>query len=100
MRARRVDSNLSEVVKAYRKLGCRVAINNDNLCDLIVQHSGVTDLVECKDGSKPPSARRLTALQEKNHAEIMIRVITGLDQVADHVAALRRKHRAICYWRE
>ena len=89
--ARRTDANLTEIVKAYRQLGCRVRVNNDDTCDCIVQFGGVTDLVECKDGSKPPSARKLTANQEKVHDQLMIRIVLGLDSVAEHVAALRRK---------
>ena len=86
-----MDANLSEIVKAYRRLGCKVRVNNDNTCDCIVQFGGVTDLVECKDGSKPPSARKLTPNEEKTHEQFMIRIVTGLDNVAEHVSVLRRK---------
>lgn len=90
MRARRVDANLTTIVKAYRKLGCKVHVTNGDW-DLTVQYGGVTDLVEVKDGDKPPSARKLTEHEEKTHENLMIRIVMGLDQVATHVCALRTK---------
>lgn len=88
--ARRVDANLTEIVKAYRKLGATVHVTNADW-DMTVQVNGITDLVECKDGEKAPSRRKLTPAQVKLHDKLMIRMITGIDQVADHVSALRRK---------
>lgn len=90
MRARRVDANLSEIVKAYRKLGCRVDVTNDRW-DLTVQYAGLTDLIEVKDWKKPPSQRKLTSAEERTHEKMTIRIVMGLDDVADHVAALRTK---------
>lgn len=97
MRARRTDSNLTEIVKAYRKLGCRVDVTNMRW-DLTVQFGGLTDLVEVKDGAKPPSARKLTEAEEKTHETLMIRMVMSIEQVADHVAALHEKSLAI-HWR-
>ena len=94
MRARRTDSNLKAVVAAYRKLGCVVDVTNARW-DLTVQFGGVTDCVEVKDPLKPPSARKLTPAQVKLHDKMMIRLVLGLDHVAEHVAALRRKSKCL-----
>ncbi|MBM1817173.1 hypothetical protein LOE09_09015 [Pseudosulfitobacter pseudonitzschiae] len=37
--------------------------------DIIVGHRGVNTLMEIKDGSKPPSARKTTTWQDTWHAE-------------------------------
>ncbi len=99
MRARRVDDNLTSVVSAYRALGCTVWICNSNV-DCIVGYGaserseGISELVEVKDGSKPPSARQLTPAQVAFRRVWTggIRLIESLDQVAAHVADIRRKH--------
>lgn len=61
-RAAKVDDNQSEVVKLFRKLGWCVLITSQlkNCCDIIVSKNGRTVAVEIKDGSKPPSARKLS----------------------------------------
>lgn len=63
-RAPRLDANHLEVVRALRAAGCAVwstAALGGGFPDLVVFHvrCGVR-LLEVKDGSKPPSARRLT----------------------------------------
>lgn len=60
--AARVDDNQTEIVKAYRKMGCSVLITSQlkECCDLFVSKSLKTMAVEVKDGSKPPSARKLS----------------------------------------
>ena len=88
--ARRTDANLTDIVKAYRRLGCVVHVTNA-AWDATVQFGGVTDLVEVKNPLKPPSARKLTPAESKLHDKMMIRIVLGLDNVAEHVAALRRK---------
>lgn len=88
--ARRTDANLTEIVKAYRRLGCVVHVTNA-AWDATVQFGGVTDLVEVKNPLKPPSARKLTKAEAKLHDKMMIRIVLGLDNVVEHVSALRRK---------
>lgn len=63
MRAVKKDSNHQEVVAEFRKLGFSVLDISQlkNCCDLFVAKSGITVAVEVKDGSLPPSKRRLTA---------------------------------------
>lgn len=74
-RAAKVDANQSEIVQALRQAGCSVL-------DLSAVGKGCPDLLvttpvwphelrllEVKDGSKPPSHRKLTADQETFHAQ-------------------------------
>jgi hypothetical protein len=69
-RAAKIDANQTAIVKALRQMGCTVQHLHsvgDGCPDLLVGAHGVTLLVEVKDGSKPPSARRLTPDQEIWH---------------------------------
>jgi hypothetical protein len=69
-RAGRRDSNEQDIIKAMREAGAYVKqINDEGLFDLLVSYRGETLLVEVKDGSKPPSARRLTDAEAKFHNE-------------------------------
>lgn len=80
--AARRDANHAAIVKALRKVGCTVldlgAVGN-GCPDLLVGFAGILTLLEVKDGSKPPSARRLTDDQKLFHvvwAETRIAVVT------------------------
>ena len=68
---RRVDANQGEIVKALRQIpGCTVsslAAVGKGMPDLLVGYMGTNYLLECKDGSKPPSQRKLTPDQVKWH---------------------------------
>ncbi len=61
-RAARVDDNQSEVVACFRRLGWYVLIISQlkKCCDIMVSKDGKTIAIEIKDGSKPPSARKLS----------------------------------------
>ena len=61
-RAARTDSNQQEIVTALRKRGAVVLITSQlkNCFDILVCHNSNVYLVEIKDGSLPPSARKLT----------------------------------------
>ena len=61
-RAAKVDANQKEIVKTFRDLGWAVLIVSQlkNCCDIVVSRNGRTVAVEIKDGSKVPSARKLT----------------------------------------
>lgn len=64
----KVDDNQAEIVKALRDAGASVAVTSaqhKGFPDLVVGYKGKTFLLEVKDGAKPPSARRLTADQER-----------------------------------
>lgn len=63
MRARRVDANHGEIVKAFRSYGFSVADTSGlggGFPDCVISRAKKTALVEIKDGKKPKSARQLT----------------------------------------
>ena len=65
-RAARIDRNQPEIVEALRKLGASVQplhTAHDGIPDLLVGFQGRNFLLEVKDGTKPPSARKLTSCQ-------------------------------------
>mgnify|MGYP003655012706 FL=1 len=66
-RAARTDDNQPEVVACFRRLGWYVLIISQlkNCCDIMVSKSGETIAIEIKDGSKPPSARKLSEGEQK-----------------------------------
>lgn len=70
MRAKRVDQNQLEIIKALMAIGCTVADTSragEGFPDLVVGYKGVNHLLEVKDGSKSPSRRTLTPSQVSFH---------------------------------
>lgn len=70
-RAAKIDANQPEIVKGLRQAGAFVqslAAVGNGCPDLMVGFRGVTLAMEIKDGSKPPSERRLTKDQLAWHA--------------------------------
>jgi hypothetical protein len=62
-RAARIDANQPEIVDALREVGASVQILSavgHGCPDILVGYNGHNYVIEIKDGSKPPSARRLT----------------------------------------
>lgn len=69
-RAARRDAGEQDIIKAMREVGAYVkVINDEGLFDLLVSYRGKTLMIEVKDGTKPPSARRLTDAEQKFHDE-------------------------------
>ena len=67
----RTDANQTAIVEALRKVGASVqslSAIGDGAPDLLIGWKGHNLLLEVKDGTLPPSARRLTPDQEKWHA--------------------------------
>ena len=58
----RVDDNQKQIVSTFRKLGASVLITSQlkNCFDILVGYNGVNYICEIKDGTKPPSQRKLT----------------------------------------
>ncbi|MFN7002205.1 MAG: hypothetical protein ACK4NW_02100 [Roseinatronobacter sp.] len=70
-RAAKVDRNQSEIVGALRAVGASVQplhAVGQGCPDLAVGFRGQCFFLEVKDGSLPPSARKLTSAQEEWHA--------------------------------
>lgn len=97
MRVRaRKDSNHVEVVKAFRDLGASVldtAQLGNGAGDIIVGLHNHNVLVEIKDGSKPPSARKLTTDEVKFHDKWngWIEIVCSLDDVVSLVNRIKAK---------
>lgn len=92
----RADRNQAAVVKALRKAGYHVAHTytvGKGFPDLAVSKNGLTVLLEVKDGSKAPSARRLTGDELSFFAECdgaVYKVETG-----EHAIRVMEKHLAM-----
>jgi hypothetical protein len=66
MRSAKADSNQAAVTLALRQIGASVAITSMvgfGFPDLVVGYRGRNFLLELKDGSKPPSQRKLRPMQ-------------------------------------
>ena len=94
-RAARTDANHGEIVSALRKAGARVqslAAVGGGVPDLLVGIRSDLYLLECKDGSKPPSARGLTDEQKLWHAAWSgspVYVVKCVDEALQAVGATR-----------
>ena len=93
-RAKKVDRNHGEIVKLFRELGAAVADTSAagaGFVDIVVQFmprnrasfGKETHLVEIKDGSLPPSRRRLTDRQEVFHAIFNCTIVECRQDVFD-----------------
>lgn len=74
----RVDGNHPEIVRALRAVGATVqslAAVGKGCPDLLVGFRGQNYALEIKDGSKPPSARKLTPDEKRWHDEWRGRVV-------------------------
>lgn len=89
-RAAKTDANQEEIVAALRKIGASVqplhAVGK-GCPDILVGWRGMNSVLEIKDGSKPPSARKLTDDQEKWHAEWrgQVTVVENIEQAIEAV---------------
>jgi hypothetical protein len=86
VRKARVDANQPVIVATLRRCGFAVAHTHTlgkGFPDLCISRRGWTGLVEVKDSSKPPSARKLTPDEASFHAKWPgeIFVIESVDDV-------------------
>lgn len=86
IRKARIDSNQPSIVKAFRDLGWVVAHTHmvgQGFPDIVISKAGYTALIEIKDGSKTPSARKLTKSEKSFHEEWEgnIHIIESVDDV-------------------
>ena len=92
-RAARVDANQAELVAIARKCGASVLHLHTlgrGAPDILLGHRGRNLLVEAKDGSKPPSRRRLTPDEAEFHSDWKGQV-TIIESVDDLIALLNGK---------
>jgi len=81
-RARRIDANQPEIVAALQCIpGVSVLVVNGTF-DVLVGANGRNVMLEIKDGSKPPSARRLTRSEQLLHDRWTgdIRIVNDVDE--------------------
>lgn len=82
----KTDSNHADVIKAFRRLGYSVLSLHQigkGCGDLLVAKAGKTAMIEVKDGSLPPSKRKLNIDQVLFHETWrgQIAVVESLDDV-------------------
>jgi len=66
----KVDANQKEIVEGLRLRGMSVVSTanlGDGMVDIIVGYRGSNYMFEIKDGSKPPSQKKLTDDEKKFH---------------------------------
>lgn len=99
-RAAKIDRTQPEIVDALRSVGASVqslASVGVGVPDLLVGWRGETWLIECKDGSLPPSGQELTPDQVAWHQAWRGRpvwVIRSADEVLAALAPAGRQRRA------
>jgi len=86
--ANRIDANQNTIVDALRQCGATVRIisQGGGIPDLLVGYNGYTILMEIKDGSKPPSTRRLTEDEQKFFDEWrggMLTIVNSVEEALD-----------------
>lgn len=91
-RAARTDANQGEIVAALRAIGCSVSDTSGvggGFPDLAVGFRKRTLLLEVKDGSKPPSARKLTPDQLLWHISWrgQVAVVTSIEEAIAAITA-------------
>ena len=96
---KRTDANQSLIVSTYRDLFCSVTCTHelgDGFPDLVVgiptSWGGSNELVEVKDGEKPPSKRKLTPDEQDFHDEWRGKkpvIIESVNDVIAHVRAVQ-----------
>lgn len=91
-RAARRDDGENDIVDALRTAGAvvRVVTQGDGLPDLLVGYRGYTILMEVKDGTKPPSARRLTEAEEKFFMEWTGGLLVVVNSVEEALEVLKK----------
>jgi len=86
--ANRIDANQNAIVEALRECGATVRIisQGGGIPDLLVGYNKYTILMELKDGSKPPSARKLTEDEQKFFDEWtggMLAIVNSIEEALD-----------------
>ena len=92
MYAKRTDANQTSIVQALRDHGAfvRVVTQGDGIPDLLVAYKGQTALLECKDGDKSPSHRKLTPAEQKFFDEWTGGLLVIVNDVEEALDVLRK----------
>lgn len=95
-RVARTDRNHQEIIDAFRKMGCSVHSTHQlggGFPDIVVGILGLSNIVEIKDGTKPPSQRQLTPDEQIFHTEWAgcIDIAENTDDVVRIVKQMRLK---------
>lgn len=95
-RAARVDHNQTDIVNAYRRAGCSVAITSQlgkGFPDIVVGKYSLSSLVEIKDGQKSPSSQKLTEDEARFHSKWKgdIRIVSSPCEALEHVQELQER---------
>lgn len=91
-RAAKIDANQVQIVEALRKCGAFVQplhMVGNGCPDLLVGQAGRTLIMEIKDGSKPPSERRLTPDQQRWHSQWLGGPLSIVTDIESAIRALR-----------
>jgi hypothetical protein len=92
-RVSRVDTNQTKIVEALRQVGASVAVTSHvgaGFPDIVVGYRDVNYLFEIKDGSKPPSRRRLTDDEQRWHNlwRGNVSVVNSVDEALREIGAI------------
>jgi len=92
----RPDANHFDILNAYLEMGCTVldVHKSTGALDLVVGNWGINDIVEIKDGSKVPSARKLSDTEQqvftgwKGRSPVLIE---SIQDAVTHVYRMKRE---------
>lgn len=93
-RRAKVDTNQPEIVQAFRDLGATVLHLHTvgmGAPDLCIGWQGRNLLVEVKDGSLPPSGRKLTEMEQRWHDAWKghVAIVENVDQAMNLLGHVR-----------
>ena len=91
------DANQPEIVRALRKVGALVedtSKSGKGFPDLVVAFRGTVYLIEVKDGSKPPSKRKLTDDQVLWHEKWngYAAIVKNIDEALNVIGATKERN--------
>ena len=99
IRAARKDANHKEIAEYLIAHGASVGDLSQvkRLCDIVVGYKGVNELVEIKDGSKPPSQQKLTQGEQEFHDRYTgtISIVMSTDDADILLATMKAKSKAL-----
>lgn len=101
MRAAKIDANQPAVTAALRSAGCSVQPLHSvgqGVPDLLCAITGVVFLVEVKDGSKTPSAQKLTPDQVEWHKnwKAPVYIVNSTETAIDLVQKIKAEATCAC----